>query len=94
MCLKFATSIVNRNDTPDKYNYDSVIAKGGFGINIHRSSKTGSANNVYNWSEGCQVFKNINQFDQFISLCQNQKPIKSTFTYTLCNKSEFDSFSG
>lgn len=94
-CLKFATSVVHRNDKSGQYNYGAITSKGGFGINIHRSSSTGSSENVYNYSEGCQVFKNINQFKQFITLCENQESIakKNTFTYTLCKKSEFDSFS-
>ena len=94
-CLKYATSIVHRNDKPGQYNYKAGTEQGGFGINIHRSSSTGSSENVFNWSEGCQVFKNINQFKQFIQLCENQVSIakKDKFTYTLCRKSEFDSFS-
>jgi len=93
--LKFATSIVHRNDKSNQYNYAASTAKGGFGINIHHSSPSGSSESVFNWSEGCQVFKNINQYNQFIGLCQNQvsKGNKSTFTYTLCRKSEFDAFS-
>ncbi len=94
-CLKFATSVVHRNDKSGQYNYSAITAQGGFGINIHRSSANGSSENVYNYSEGCQVFKNVNQFKQFISLCENQESLskKNTFTYTLCKKSEFDSFS-
>lgn len=94
-CLKFATSIVHRNDKSNQYNYSAITSKGGFGINIHRSSQGGTSENVFNWSEGCQVFKNGNQFKQFITLCENQESSakKSTFTYTLCKKSEFESFS-
>jgi len=95
LCLKKATSVVHRNDKPGSYNYNAGTETGSFGINIHRSSKSGSSENVFNWSEGCQVFKNINQFNQFISLCKQQADThkKATFTYTLCRKSEFDSFS-
>lgn len=94
-CLKRAVSVVNRNDTPSSYNFNAITAKGSFGINIHRSSKTGSSENVFNWSEGCQVFKNINQFNQFMQLVDQQVSLssKNTFTYTLCRSSEFDSFS-
>jgi hypothetical protein len=94
-CLKFATSVVNRNDNSTQYDYSAITSKGSFGINIHRSNPNGSAENVFNWSEGCIVFKNINQFKQFISLCENQESIanKGTFTFTLCRQSEFDAFS-
>ena len=91
-CLKFATSIVHRNNKDESYDFASITEKGAFGINIHRSSKNGSSENVFNWSEGCQVFKNSNQFTQFINLCEIQSNIKNTFTYTLCRKSEFDNY--
>jgi hypothetical protein len=92
-CLKFSKNVVNRNNTPNKYNYKAPTEEGRFGINIHRSSAKGSSENVFNYSEGCQVFKNINQFTQFIKLCEKQVSSgKETFTYTLCRKSEFDSF--
>lgn len=93
-CLKYAKSIVHRNNKDKQYNYKAVTQEGNFGINIHRSSSKGSSENVYNWSEGCQVFKNINQFKQFISLCEKQKSKaeKDKFTYTLCRKTEFDEF--
>lgn len=96
-CLRNATSIVHRNDLSDQYNYDAITSKGAFGINIHTTivgDKVIPSTNVYNWSEGCMVFKSANQFKQFIQLCENQESIakKSTFTFTLCRKSEFDSF--
>jgi hypothetical protein len=97
-CLRNATSIVHRNDITDKYNYNATTSKGAFGINIHgqiAKDKEMECTNVFNWSEGCQVFKRINQFKEFIKLCENQESLskKGTFTYTLCKKSEFDSFS-
>lgn len=93
-CLKFATTIHHRNDNPSTYNYRSKTQEGAVGLNIHRSSTTGSSENVFNWSEGCQVFKNINQYNQFMQLVDEQveKSGKQKFTYTLVRKSEFDSF--
>jgi hypothetical protein len=93
-CLKYAKSIVHRNDKAGSYNYKASTQEGSFGINIHRSNKSGSGNNVFNWSEGCQVFKKSNQFDQFMNLCEQQETLtnKNTFTYTLCRKSDFDNF--
>jgi hypothetical protein len=93
-CLKYAKSVVHRNNKDGNYNYKASTEEGRFGINIHRSSAKGSAENVFNWSEGCQVFKNINQFKQFITLCEKQIDLsnKDTFTYTLVRKSEFDEF--
>lgn len=91
-CLKYATSVVHRNDNKSKYNFKASTQTGGFGINIHRSSKTGSGINVNNWSQGCQVFKNVNQFNQFMNLCDKQSLSKKTFTYTLCDLNDFNNF--
>ena len=92
-CLKFATSVVHRNDTPDKYNYSASTQRGGFGINIHRSGNP-QGYNVYNWSQGCQVFRLYAAHQQFMYLCDKQINLsgKKTFTYTLIKQSEFDSF--
>ena len=92
-CLTFATSVVHRNDIPSKYNYQAKTERGGFGINIHRSGKP-QGHNVYNWSQGCQVFKLYSAWEQFINLCDRQISLsgKKTFTYTLIKQSEFDSF--
>lgn len=91
-CLKFATTVVHRNNNPNKYNYLSPTEKGSFGINIHRSGNP-KGNSVFNWSEGCQVFKLYAAWQQFIKLCEKQETLgKKTFTYTLCKQSEFDKF--
>ena len=92
-CLKHATSVVHRNDTSSKYNYSSETERGQFGINIHRSGNP-SGNSVFNWSEGCQVFKHYAAWEQFMKLCEYQISTtgKKTFTYTLIKQSEFDSF--
>jgi hypothetical protein len=93
-CLKYAKSIVHRNDKDGSYNFKASTEEGSFGINIHRSSKGGSSNNVFNWSKGCQVFSKSSQFKQFMNNCKNQVKVtdKDTFTYTLVRKSDFDKF--
>jgi len=92
-CLKYATSVVHRNDQAGKYNYAARTEKGGFGINIHRSGNP-RGYNVNNWSEGCQVFELYSAWQQFMALCRRQEKIsgKRSFTYTLIKQSEFDSF--
>ncbi|MBA3706537.1 MAG: hypothetical protein H0W84_11760 [Bacteroidetes bacterium] len=58
--------------------------KGMFGINIHRSSATGSSQSVDKWSAGCQVFQNINDFKMFMKLCEVHKAKNGNhFTYAL-----------
>ena len=93
-CLKFDKCAIHRNDNINAYNYESTTEVGNFSINIHRSSDLSTAEYVFNYSEGSQVFKNVNQYNQFIKLCENQEnnANKLLFTYTLCSKTEFEDF--
>lgn len=60
------------------------ITEGIYGINIHHASFTGTSTLVENWSEGCQVFANINDFTEFMKICNRFKTeLNNTFTYTL-----------
>jgi hypothetical protein len=75
----------NRDLTYD----ETKIAEGIFGINIHRSSATGTSTYVENWSEGCQVFSTITDFDKFMALCEKASAIHgNSFTYTLIESSD------
>jgi hypothetical protein len=57
---------------------------GMFGINIHRAGITGNTNQIDEYSAGCQVFQNANDFNEFISLCEkHSKLYGNSFTYTL-----------
>ncbi len=59
-------------------------SKGMFGINIHRASSNGITKQVDKYSAGCQVFANVNEFNEFMNLCDRQKLIYgNSFTYTL-----------
>lgn len=91
--LDIEKSTVHRNDSVVRYNFHSPTEQIR-GIKIHRSSEKGSAENVYNYSEGSQVFKSITQYNQFIDFCNIQVKLssKNTFTYTLCRQSDFDNF--
>ncbi len=76
------------------YNRDSVLdfnnghtVTGSFGINIHRASQVGSTLVVDKYSAGCQVFKNANDFNVFMKLCEKQRSIYGNhFTYTLVDE--------
>jgi len=60
---------------------------GFFGVNIHRSSPTGTSELINKWSAGCQVFANISEYNEFMSLCK--KAIGewgNEFSYSLINK--------
>lgn len=58
---------------------------GLFGINIHKASNVTSQ--VDKWSAGCQVFKNSEDFKDFMQLAQKHKEKNGDkFTYTLIDE--------
>ena len=61
--------------------------KGLFGINIHRSSATGTSIDVNKWSAGCQVFENGEDFANFMQLADKHNSLYgNNFTYTLIDE--------
>ncbi len=59
-------------------------SKGMYGINIHRASLNGITKQVDKYSAGCQVFSNINEFKEFLILCEKHLSLYgNSFTYTL-----------
>ena len=77
-------------------NNDTQIDKGGkvyegiFGINIHRSNAHSASTIVEKWSAGCQVFKNVKDFNLFMEICRRSSKIYgNSFTYTLLEESDF-----
>ena len=80
---------VYRDKNKDMKYDESIIQEGIFGINIHRSSSKGTSVYVENWSEGCQVFANVKDFELFMSICNKAKDIHgNSFTYTLIESSD------
>lgn len=70
----------NRDMTFD----ETTKETGLFGINIHRSNPKTESEYVENWSEGCQVFKRVRDFNLFMQICNKAKDIHgNSFTYTL-----------
>jgi hypothetical protein len=88
--LKQAKPVKVYRDPNRDLTYDETkIAEGIFGINIHRSSATGTSTYVENWSEGCQVFSTVTDFDKFMALCEKASVIHgNSFTYTLIESSD------
>ena len=75
----------DRNATLDFLN--GRLDTGMFGVNIHRASVNGTTKTVDNYSAGCQVFANINDFNRFMQLCEKHKELYgNSFTYTLIDK--------
>lgn len=68
---------------------EALIQEGIFGINGHRSNPTTESEYVENWSEGCQVFKRVKDFDVFMSLCKKASKIHGNkFSYTLIESTD------
>lgn len=73
----------------DIYDWDeNTIKEGFYGINIHKAGT--NSKKIDNWSAGCQVFANVEDFMSFMKICNNQ--IKAgygdTFTYTLLREED------
>jgi hypothetical protein len=70
-------------DANKDLNYDeNKITEGLYGINIHKAGQDSTW--VENWSEGCQVFKRVKDFDEFMKICKRAAKIHgNSFTYTL-----------
>lgn len=64
---------------------------GLFGINIHHAAGTGTTKTVDQFSAGCQVFANIDDFNSFMRLCElHRKLYGNEFTYTLIDQRAVD----
>lgn len=87
---KKAVKVYRDGDKDDVYDLDpTTIDNGVFGINIHRSNEFNKSLYVNNYSAGCQVFADPNEFRRFISLCEKQRErYGNSFTYTLLNESD------
>ena len=83
---------VYRDSNKDNFYDYKNIAKGLFGINIHRASQT-VANTICvdNWSAGCQVLANNKEYAEFMSICNEQKKrYGNSFTYTLLDEKDLN----
>jgi hypothetical protein len=75
----------DRDAVLDFYNGREEV--GMFGINIHRARKIGETYTIDKYSAGCQVFKNANDFNFFMKMCEVHKKLyDNKFTYTLIDK--------
>jgi len=78
---------VFRDSNKDMVFNESTKETGIFGINIHHAGADSTF--VENWSEGCQVFKRITDFDQFLSICKKASTIHgNSFSYTLLQSTD------
>ncbi len=86
--LRQAKSVkVYRDKNKDMTFDETKIDEGIFGINIHKAGKDSTW--VENWSEGCQVFKRVKDFDEFMKIVKKSAKIHgNSFTYTLIESND------
>lgn len=89
LCQRLGNVKVYRDKNKDMSFDETIIQEGMFGINIHRSNPTTESQFVENWSEGCQVFKRVKDFNEFMAICKKAAAIHgNAFSYTLLESSD------
>jgi hypothetical protein len=91
LCQRNGEVQVWRDDNKDQIlDFDDVTKEWGyFGINIHRSNPYSESNVVEKWSAGCQVFKKVEDFNEFMLICNKARDEwGNSFTYTLLNEKD------
>jgi hypothetical protein len=78
---------VYRDKNKDMVFDETKTDEGLFGINIHKAGQDSTW--VENWSEGCQVFKRVKDFDEFMKIVKKSAKIHgNSFTYTLIESND------
>jgi hypothetical protein len=79
----------NKDEIIDYNNIALTLEEGYFGINIHRSNPYDQSYVINRWSAGCQVFKKIEDYNNFIQVCKDSAKIYgNSFTYTLIDEKD------
>jgi hypothetical protein len=82
LCQRLAKVKVYRDADLDLEYDEDKVTEGIYGINIHKSGQDSTW--VENWSAGCQVFKRVKDFDEFMKICKRATKIHGNkFSYTL-----------
>lgn len=82
LCQRLRPVTVYRDANRDLVFDETKTDTGMFGINIHKAGQDSTW--VENWSEGCQVFKRVKDFDIFMKICKTAAKIHGNhFSYTL-----------
>jgi hypothetical protein len=64
------------------YDETTIVNSYDDGINIHKAGQDSTW--VEHWSHGCQVFKRVKDFDEFMKICTKAEALHgNSFTYTL-----------
>ena len=87
LCQRNGNVTVFRDANRNLLFEESVTDTGMFGINIHKAGRDSTW--VENWSEGCQVFKRVVDFDAFMSIFRKASKIhRNAFSYTLLESTD------
>jgi hypothetical protein len=87
LCQRLGNVTVWRDANRDLLFEEKVTDTGMFGINIHKAGTDSTW--VENWSEGCQVFKRVKDFDAFLAICKKAAKIHGNkFSYTLIESTD------
>jgi len=89
LCQRLGNVTVWRDANKDLVFEEKTTDTGMFGINIHKAGQDSTW--VENWSEGCQVFKRVKDFDAFMSICKKAAKIHGNkFSYTLLESTDIN----
>ncbi|MFM2011178.1 MAG: hypothetical protein RLZZ479_1569 [Bacteroidota bacterium] len=87
LCQRNGNVTVYRDADRNMNFSEQVTDTGMFGINIHKAGQDSTW--VENWSEGCQVFKRVKDFDEFMRICKKAAKIHgNSFSYTLIESTD------
>ena len=87
LCQRLGEVTVWRDSNKDMVFDEKVKDTGIFGINIHKAGQDSAW--VENWSEGCQVFKRVKDFNEFMTICKKAAKIHGNkFSYTLIESTD------
>ena len=87
---KKPVKVYRDDDRDNEYDTDEdSITEGLYGINIHRSNPYDESYYINKWSAGCQVFKRIEDYKDFMKICDKAKGVwGNSFTYTLIESND------
>jgi hypothetical protein len=89
LCQRNGNVTVYRDKDKNMVFDESKLDTGMFGINIHKAGRDSTW--VENWSEGCQVFKRVLDFDEFMGICRKASKIHgNVFSYTLLESTDIN----
>ena len=87
LCQRLDKVKVYRDSDLDLEYDEDKITEGMYGINIHKAGMDSTW--VENFSAGCQVFKRVKDFDEFMKICKRAAKIHGNkFSYTLLNSGD------